>query len=114
MLKHTQGIIIPLVQVTVGFGEDCSVWLHKTNNRSKVHELQIDHTFTRNHRDTIKKVNLIPGCTEPCTANHLPVMYLKVKTLPPPMGDLGHPYSKPFLVPSALTVCPCCQLFCTP
>ena len=40
MLKHTQGIIIPLVQVTVGFREDCSVWLHKTNNRSKVHELQ--------------------------------------------------------------------------
>ena len=40
MLKHTQGIIIAPVQVTVGFREDCSVWLHKTNNRSKVHELQ--------------------------------------------------------------------------
>lgn len=50
LLKHTQGIIT-LVTVTVGMGEDASVWLHKENNRSKVHELQqMGHAFNRDHR----------------------------------------------------------------
>jgi hypothetical protein len=38
-LKHTQGIIITLVMVTVGLGEDGGVWLHKANSISKVHKL---------------------------------------------------------------------------
>lgn len=51
VLKHTQGIIIPLVTVTVGLGEDGSVWLHKANSISKVHELQqMGHASNRDHR----------------------------------------------------------------
>jgi len=47
---RSQGIIT-LVTVTVGMGEDASVWLHKENNRSKVHELQqMGHAFNRDHR----------------------------------------------------------------
>jgi hypothetical protein len=38
-LKHTQRIIILLITVTVGSGEDGSVWLHKANSIREVHEL---------------------------------------------------------------------------
>lgn len=51
VLKHTQGTIILLVTVTVGLGEDASVWLHKSNNKSKMHELpKMDHVFNTDHR----------------------------------------------------------------